>query len=306
VVGLEDGLLDVGVALLLAGFAYAAAADLKDREVSDRLWQVLGVAGLVLGAFATAPGGALPLGLWLAVAALTLEHMFAWDERLGGRVDRYADGIELAAYVAVIALVVVAAVRVGIGPSGVPLTVIAVLATVVLARVLFEAGVLYGGADAKALMIAGLLVPLFPNPWLGAPSTPISVTAVLPFSVDLLMNAALVSVLIPLALAVRNAGRGEFRFPRGFTGYSLPVSELPRRFVWVRDPAAGASEEDEEQVETSEEDRQRRVRIAAELSARGISRVWVTPQLPFLVLMAVGALTALLAGNLVIDILRLL
>ncbi|MGD0250101.1 MAG: A24 family peptidase C-terminal domain-containing protein [Thermoplasmata archaeon] len=305
-VGLEDGLLDVGVVLLLGGFAYAAVADLRDREVSDRLWQFLGVAGFVVGALAVAPGGAIPLALWVAVAALTLEHMFAWDERIGGRVERYADLVELVAYGGVVALVVVAALRVGVGPTGAPLAVVAVLATVVFARVLFEAGVLYGGADAKALMIAGLLVPLFPSPWLWAPSTPISVTAVLPFAVDLLMNAALVSVVIPIALAVRNAARGEFQFSRGFTGYSLPVSELPRRFVWVRDPVAGPSQEDEEEVETSEEDRQHRVKVAEALSAQGIARVWVTPQIPFLVLMAVGALTALLAGNLVVDLIRVL
>jgi archaeal preflagellin peptidase FlaK len=306
VVGLEAGLLDVGVVLLLAGFAYAAVSDLKDREVNDRLWQILGVAGLVVGAAAVAPGGALPLALWFAVAALTLEHMFAWDERLGGRIERYADLIELVAYGGIVALVVVAGARVGVGPSGVPLAVIAVLSTVVFARILFEAGVLYGGADAKALMISGLLVPLFPSPWWGPATTPFSVTAFLPFSVDLLMNAALISVVIPFVLAVRNAARGQFRFPGGFTGYSLPVSELPLRYVWVRDPAAGTVAEEDEKVETSEEDRERRAKLAATLTARGVTRVWVTPQVPFLVLMAAGAVTALLAGNLVVDLLRLL
>jgi prepilin signal peptidase PulO-like enzyme (type II secretory pathway) len=33
-----------------------------------------------------------------------------------------------------------------------------------------------------------------------------------------------------------------------------------------------------------------------------VSRVWVTPQLPFLVLMAAGTFTGLLAGNLLLDL----
>jgi archaeal preflagellin peptidase FlaK len=307
VVDFSDGLLYAGVALLLAGFAYAAVADLRYREVTDRLWQLLGIAGFVLGALALAPGGAVPVGLWVLVGALTLEHMFPWDERLRGRVERYADLIELVAYTAVVAIIAVALARFGLGPSGVPVAVIAVLATVVFARVLFEVGVLYGGADAKAVMIAGLLVPLFPAPWLWSPPALLPVTAVLPFGVDLLVNAALLSLFVPLAIGVRNAARGEFpSFVRGFTGYSMPVSELPDRFVWVRDPNAGPSSEEEEQADTSEEDRDRRVAVAKDLAARGVSRVWVTPQIPFLVLMAVGALAALLAGNLVVDLIALL
>jgi archaeal preflagellin peptidase FlaK len=306
VVGLGDGLLDAGVALLLAGFAYAAVSDLREREVTDRLWQVLGVAGFLLGGVAVAPGGVVPIAVWVLVAALTLEHMFAWDERLGGRVERYADLIEVVAYTAVVAVVAVVALRAGVGPSGVPISAIAVLVTVVFARVLFEAGVLYGGADAKALMIAGLLVPLYPSPWLVPSPGPISVPAILPFAIDLLMNAAVLSLFVPLSIGVRNAVRGDLELFRGFTGYYLPVSELPRRFVWVRDPAAGPAAEDEESVETSEEDRTRRAAIAEKLTAAGVSRVWVTPQLPFLVLMAAGAVAALLAGNLVVDLIQLL
>ncbi len=296
--------LAFGVLLLVGGFAYAAAADLKNREVSDVLWQVLGLAGFAVGLTAVAPGGALPVLLWCAVAALTLEHMFGWDSYLGRWSDS-ANLVELAAYVAVVAFVLIALDRVGLGASGVPVAVLALLVSVVFARGLFEAGVLYGGADAKALMIAGLLVPMFPTPWVvGSSGTVLSVPAILPFPVDLLMNAALISVVIPIGIAVRNVLRGEFSLARGFTGYSLGVKELPDRFVWVRDRSLPSLAEREAAVETSAEDRRLRVELARELSQRGVRRVWVSPQLPFLVLMALGAVAALLAGNLVIDLLQ--
>ena len=90
-VGLGEATLAVQVGLLLAGFGYAAYEDLRTREVTDTLWQVLGVAGLLVGAVALFPGGTIPLLLWLAVGGLAAEHMFAWDQRLGPRLEPYAD-----------------------------------------------------------------------------------------------------------------------------------------------------------------------------------------------------------------------
>ncbi len=305
-VALDSSLLATEVALLLLGFGYASVADLRTREVTDVLWQALGAAGLVVGAVMVAPGGWVPLGLWLLVALLTLQHMFAWDVRLGAIGERYADLLELLLYAGVIVVVALAAARVGFGAGGVPLPVVAVLLTVLFARGLFELGVLFGGADAKALMVAGLLVPIWTSPLFVPGTAAATLNAISPFSITLLMDAAIASIAVPLGLAVRNLLRREFAFPRGFTGFSIPVAELPHRFVWVRDPAVPTPRKDEEAAETSEEDRARRVEIARELEHRGIARVWVTPQIPFVVVMTVGAVVALLAGNLVIDILTVL
>jgi len=299
---LSEALLVTEVALLLAGLGYASFTDLKTREVPDPLWQGLGLAALGLGGVAIAPGGAVPLALWLLVGLLTLQHMFAWDVRLGDAVERYADLLELAFYVATIVLVALAAIHYGLGPSAVPYAVLALLATVVFARGLFELGILFGGADAKALMVAGFLVPVLSAPLYVPNAASAALNAWLPFAVNLLMDAALASIAIPIALAVRNVGRREFSFPRGFTGYSLPVEELPSRFVWVRDPAVPSRDRAEEGIETSEDDQRHRASMAADLRARQIRRVWVTPQIPFVVVMAVGALLALLAGNLLLDL----
>lgn len=289
------------VLLLLAGFGYAAVADLRTREVTDRLWQVLGVLGLIVGGFALAPGGALPIAAWIVVGGLTLQHLFPWDDALGPRTERYADLIEGIAYLAIILFLGGAAVHFGVGPTEVPVPVLAVLVTVLFARGLFELGVLYGGADAKALMIAGVLVPVFSAPLL--PQTPAvaNLLAVMPYPIDLLVDAALFSIAIPIAIGIRNVARGEFEFPRGFSGYMIPVRELPDQYVWLKDPMTAEGRAGDT-AETSEDDRRERVRAAQELEAKGVERVWVTPQIPFLVVMAVGALAALLAGNLLLDI----
>lgn len=299
---LADYVLAADVSLLVVGFAYAAWSDLRAREVADGLWQVLGVAGFLFGFIGVAPGGFVPTVLWLVVGLFVIQHLFAWDIRLGRRGERYADYIELAGYVAVVAVVGIAVAHFGLGPGGVPVPVAAVLVTVLFARGLFEAGILYGGADAKALMIAGLLVPMFPSPWIPPPAPIAPVTVILPFAVNVLMNAALLSVAVPIAVAVRNVRAGEFRGLSGFVRYSIPVKELPRKYVWVRDPMFGQGREDEQSIETSEDDRRRRVEIARDLEARGVTRVWVTPQIPFLVVMAFGVAAALLAGNVLFDL----
>jgi archaeal preflagellin peptidase FlaK len=304
VVSAAQAVLAADVALLLAGFAYAAFADLREREVSDRLWQLMGVLGMALGTVAIAPGGALATGLWLLVGAFTLQHVFAWDELLGEDGGGVADLIEVVVYAVVLVVVIGSAVHYGISPSTVPWEILAVLISVVFARGLFEAGILYGGADAKALMIAALILPTFASVLLPLPAAFAALLNTLPFAVDLLMNAALLSIVIPIGLALRNLARHEFRWPDGFTGYMLPVSELPRRFVWLEDPLARGTRERDE-AETSDDDRRERERQARELSAKGVTRVWVTPQIPFVVLMAAGAVTAVLAGNLVLDLIAL-
>ena len=292
------------VAVLVVGFAYAALADLRTREVSDRLWQVMGLLGVALGTVGVAGGGVLPTALWILVGGFALQHVFAWDDLLGAEGAGAADVIEMVAYGVVLVVVIVSAIHYGISATGVPWAVVAVLISVLFARGLFEAGILYGGADAKALMIAAVILPTFSSVVVPLPASFAGMLNSVPFAVDLLMNAALLAIVIPIGLAIRNAARHEFRWPDGFTGYMLPVSQLPHRFVWLEDPLAhGARERDE--IETSEDDQRVRERQAAELSAKGVTRVWVTPQIPFLVLMAAGAVAAVLAGNLVLDLIAL-
>jgi len=296
-------LLDAGAVLLLLGLAYGAVTDARTREVPELLWVVLTLAGGVLGGIAVAPGGWGPLAFWVIAVAFVFQHLVPWDDAFGGNWP--ADLVEIGVYAAVVVLFGLGAYEDGLGPNGVPTSALAVVFSVLFARGLFEAGILFGGADAKAVMVAGVLVPFFPVPLGAVPRGILPITSVLPFAVDLLMDAALLSVVIPIALAVRNVCRGEFRGRDGFTTYLLPVEELATKFVWVRDERCPIDREEEAAIETSEGDRQWREKIAAELRARGITRVRVGPQIPFVVLLLAGAVAALLFGNLIFDLITL-
>jgi archaeal preflagellin peptidase FlaK len=301
------GVIGLEIGVLIIGFGYATFRDLQVREVDDLIWRLMAIIGAVAGAILVLPLGATALILWVLVSAVLLEHLFPWDIALEERSRLPAWIVELIIYGSVGGLLLAIALRGGsaglseVAPAG------AVYLSVVLARGLFEARVLYGGADAKALMVAGILVPFFPHPILSLPTSATLILSALPFSLTVVVDAALLSIVVPIYLGLRNVARGEFELARGFTGFRIPVAELPKRFVWLRDPTflSGPAAEEAE-VETSEEDRALRQRQAEQLTALGVDRVWVTPQLPFLLFLALGAGAALVAGNLLVDILALL
>ncbi len=293
---------EVAWAVLLAGFAYAAYTDVRTREAPDGVWQILGAAGAVLGLIAIAPEGRLPLLCWLVVCALILQHFFAWDLRLERLSEALPGLVEIALYIAAGLFLLLAARADGLSNAAVPPIAVAAFVVVVLIRACFELGLLYGGADAKALLAAATLIPLAPVVvYTSAASTALS--QVLPGPLTLLMNAALLSVSVPIVIAFRNLRDGSFEGAASFVGYPIPVSELSHRFVWLKDPVFSAEAEEEREAETSEDDQALRVRQQAELESRGVARVWVTPQLPFLVFFLAGAVATLLAGNLLFDLL---
>lgn len=300
-----NSLLAVRVVVLVGGLCIAAFQDLKIREVSDRVWQLMGLVGSAVG-FVALWGNPLAIVLWALVSLWSLEHLFPWDAPFERYSERLPALIEIGVYIGVLGTVIGSALLFGVGGSGVPLPVIGVTGAILLARALFEVGVLYGGADAKALMIAGLLLPVDPSA-LWSPPVAAALIGYYPFALTVLIDAALFAVVVPIAIAVRNVSANEFTFPRGFTGYMIPVAELPHRFVWIKDPTfANSGSEEEPEPQTTEEDRALRQRQADELTRHGVKRVWVTPQLPFILWILAGTVAALLAGNLIFDLLTAL
>ena len=295
---------DTAALALCLGLAYAAYSDWVRREVSDQVWLAIGGAGLVLGSVPAAEDhGLLGVVVWWVVGGFVLEHLVPWDERLATVHESLPGLLEIALYGTVGAVVLGLGYLTGFGPSGIPVAALSVFLSTVFARGLFEVGLLYGGADAKAMMVAGVAVPLWATPLLPLPADATALLPVYPFPVTLLMDAALFAIAVPIAIAVRNVRTHDFEFPRGFVSYPIPVEELPNRFVWVKDPTFDPAADE---AETSEDDRRIRVRQRDELRARGVERVWVTPQLPFIILLTAGTVAGLVVGNLLFDLAALL
>jgi prepilin signal peptidase PulO-like enzyme (type II secretory pathway) len=287
---------DAAIGVLVVGFLVAAVVDWRTREVDDRIWLAVALLGGALQAVVLSPDGVVAVVVWVVVVAFVVQHLLPWDDTLVETHASLPGAIELSAYVGVGALLAVVGWRYGVGGSGLPVAAIAAYATVLIARALFEANLLYGGADAKAIMVAGAVVP-FDTAVVFAPHAAIGILAFYPFAVTVLMNGAVAAIAIPLVLFAQNARRGHWNGVRTFTGYPLAVDQLPNRFVWVTDPTFRRDDD----VETADDDRKLRERIRDELKAKGIAAVWVTPQIPFVVLLAVGAVLGVLFGNVLAD-----
>ncbi|MGD0717996.1 MAG: hypothetical protein ABSA15_00220 [Thermoplasmata archaeon] len=301
----SSALVDLQLFALVGGLALAAGWDARAREVPDRLWQVVAGVGALLGALLLAGQGPGVVLLWLFVAGFALQHLFSWEEHWEAASPRLLGLVDAVLYVGTGAVLLAAAWEYGVGGGGVPLSIVAVYVTVLTARGLFEARILYGGADAKAVIVVAVVLPLWATPLLVGSPTLTPILEVIPFALTVLVNAAVLTLLVPIALAIRNARRGELSFPKGFLGMSIPTDELPARYVWAHDPSLDQDHPPDD-VATSAEDRQLRVRQAAELRARGVERVWVSPQVPMVLFLALGAGLGLLVGNLVLDLVAIL
>lgn len=307
--------MDVFAAVRLAGgaavLAVAAASDVRTRHVRDRWWIILGTAGLLLlAAELAATYAAVNHWLLLGSAAILFYAVFY------GKPILEEDGLHLRP----VRILVLAAAAVGfLGgvvlpfqpeslPVGTQVLPIAELASapvlVVLYQVFYQLGLLHGGADAKALIAVALLVPTYPEaspfPWVSLdPRTAGTLQTLFPFSFVVLVNAAILFLAVPLAYLVLNAARGDVKLPQALLGTRARLDALPDH-TWLMEKIDRRGEHVLVLFPRRDVDREGE---AAKLREVGVTKVWVTHQVPFVVPLFAGYLLAFLAGNLLLGFL---
>lgn len=143
---------------------------------------------------------------------------------------------------------------------------------------------LFGGADAKAIMVLAALAPDLSGDRLPTP-----------FALDAVMNGALAAAAFPLAILAWNAARGDLRFPAALLGHRMPIARARDAHVWPMQRVG-----DDGRIHW----RYGRLLgldtdpVYDRLLAAGHSRVWVTAKLPFAAFVALGAALAVAVGNL--------
>lgn len=149
---------------------------------------------------------------------------------------------------------------------------------------------LYGGADAKGLMVMALLLPFPVVPWTGA-FLPIG----LPPALDSVTNGTLLVLAFPLAMGAYNLARGNLAFPALLLGVPMDLDAAEARHVYPMQapaPGGGLAWRYWQRAGGS------RAEAYAALRAEGVRRVWATPKVPLLTFVAAGWLLALAVGNL--------
>ena len=92
---------------------------------------------------------------------------------------------------------------------------------------LFQIGLIFGGADAKALMAIAILAPIQPE--IG--QLPLWNT-LMPFSFVIFFNSLLLFLAIPICIFIFNLTRKDIKFPHSFLGYKMDIKEAKKKFVW--------------------------------------------------------------------------
>ncbi len=145
---------------------------------------------------------------------------------------------------------------------------------------------LFGGADAKALMVLACL-----QPWPRGGPVP------LPAALDALANGSLLMLALPLLYAASNALRGRFAFPAMFLGTSMPVARAEASHVWPLQRVGRDGRVTWRFLHSAGED------VAATyqgLRTAGVATVWVTPKVPFMVPLTAGLAVSWQWGNLIV------
>lgn len=296
-----QGLDVIKVLLALGFFIYASRSDWKTRRVDDIVWVVLGsIAFVILVIELTFRPATLLTGTLLLPLAFVFYDIF-WDRQHGWRTRTGALAMFLyvLSFVWVIIVLLVETANSSYGFVIPPTTaaLVTVFALVILFELFYMFDVIKGGADAKAIICLAILFPWYPEITGSLPIiTPGSeaMLTLFPFALSVLFVAALISLLIPLYFLFKNISAGNRISLRSFVGFTIPITEVERRFVWLMEWVEGGK------IKFSA----RRFRSSdtlsadlAALQALGLKEVWVTFKIPFIIPMTIAILFVLIIGN---------
>jgi preflagellin peptidase FlaK len=157
-----------------------------------------------------------------------------------------------------------------------------------LVYVLFQLRLIFGGADAKALMAIAILVPIEP----AIDQIPIFKGGIMPFSWSIFANSLIVFVLIPISLLIYNITKKNIQFPYAFIGYKMSVKKAKEKFVWPLEKLENGKRKFifmPKDFDAQEE--------LAEFEKNNITEIWVTPKIPFMIPLLFGFILAFIFGD---------
>lgn len=177
--------------------------------------------------------------------------------------------------------------------------------------ILFQIGT-FGGADAKSLIVISIILPSYPLISAFGYDFPINEPLIDLFSFGILGNAVLLTIVVPLGLAVYNIFRMGFRIDNPqfiFIGYKSRISDLENKHIKL----IQSFEEENGQIKFRfrrggvdiNKDIIEELKI---LHEKGLIKdeVWVTPGLPFMIPITLGFFVAVFYGDMITELTRYL
>ena len=168
---------------------------------------------------------------------------------------------------------------------------------IALVYVFFQLRLIFGGADAKALMAIAILAPLEPT----ITQFPLWKGSLMPFSWSIFTNSIIIFILIPISLLIYNIIKRNIQFPYALLGYKMNINKAKENFVWP--------------LETIKDGKRRLVYMPKDfdveeelkkLENAGIKDIWVTPKIPFMIPLLIGFICAFILGDILFYLMNLL
>ncbi|MGI6471681.1 MAG: A24 family peptidase C-terminal domain-containing protein [Candidatus Methanomethylophilaceae archaeon] len=259
----------------------ASVEDLRTRTVRDGHWAVIGGSGAILNLFAFIEGGIF-FGLTVSILSMTILYcILNGSERFGNARTAFIG--------TVIALTVVSYV---LAPSDsfryAALSVPIFSGMFVL---MYYAGLLRGGADAKCMVSLAIAFPAYPI-FYKYPLIKITdgiSSVIFSFPLAILFLALLITLTVAVPLFLINLKRGNIG-KNMFSGYVTDIAAAKNSHVW---PMHDVLDGKLIKISPSEDSTD----IFERLEQQNEKNIWVTPMIPFMVPIAVSFAITAIFGN---------
>lgn len=161
--------------------------------------------------------------------------------------------------------------------------------------VLFRLRLIFGGADAKAIMALAILVPLEP----AILEFPLWKESIMPFSWVVFSNAIILFILIPLSLLIYNIIKRSVEFPYCVLGYKMSIEKAKQSFVWPLEKIKNGKRKFSHMPKEFDADEELKA-----FEDEGIKEIWVTPKVPFMIPLLAGFLVSFFLGDILSHVMQ--
>lgn len=162
---------------------------------------------------------------------------------------------------------------------------------IVMVYIMFQLRLIFGGADAKALMALSILLPLPTINWVPSLNLPLGETT-LPYCWGVFINALILFLFIPVALLVFNITQRNLKFPHCILGYKMSVEQAKEKFVWPLEKIEDGKTKFIYMPKDFDMDDE-----LEKFEKNNIKTIWVTPKIPFMIPLLGGFISAFIFGD---------
>ena len=166
---------------------------------------------------------------------------------------------------------------------------------IALMYVLFQLRLLFGGADAKAVMTLAILVPIQPM----IMEFPLWGNSFMPYSWVIFSNALILFLFIPLSLLIYNIFKKNIEFPHCILGYKMNIEKAKQSFVWPLEKIKNGKRKFSYMPKNNNVDKDFKT-----FEKQGIKEIWVTPKIPFMIPLLASFLVSFFLGDILIHIMQ--